>query len=103
MFEQYAICSLHVLTRSDEREKQEQLIKSVEGFVVVQFCPERLSQCLLNLTYIHGRDIAKSMPVHGTNKSAPIIMWTHRRAARSKLTVHALLVRRREGAICMKQ
>jgi hypothetical protein len=30
IFEQYAICSQHVLTRRDEREKQEQLIKSAE-------------------------------------------------------------------------
>jgi predicted dinucleotide-binding enzyme len=55
-----------MLTTRDEHEAQEQLIKPVEkglGFVVVQFGPERQSHRLLNLTYIHRRDVAKFVPV----------------------------------------
>jgi predicted dinucleotide-binding enzyme len=61
-----------MLTTSDERDAQEQLIKSVEkglGFVVVQFGPERQSHRLLKLTYIHRRDVAKFVSVTAQTKA----------------------------------
>ena len=61
-----------MLTRIDEREAREQLIKSVEkGWraVAVQFGPERQSHRLLNLTYMHRRDVAKFVPVTEQTKA----------------------------------